>query len=709
MFRNASPLNDLPMPLPLSTTRRRVSPRTRASIRRASQQAGLAVCLFFPIVGCTSRGQPRQADPKADPASTDWTALSEDLAGFPAVIADPDGDATAPGRESAVPDAAGRPSGEPGSASSASGGTPPDPSDGDADPASGVRLAPEMRLASSAADTDPQTNPDRTSAGFLSASWQAPRTGPVSDEPLGGGDEARTADASAPAESDSDDENPAEQLPTGPATMELAPAGEIIAESPEGVLLRSVVESVHANFPLVEAVYLERDRTAGEQTAAWGAFDTRTMIESRNQPLGFYETYRQNGVVAQPLYGGGEVFGGYRIGRGQFEPWYLERQTNRGGEFRAGFMLPLARNRDIDARRAELWRATYDRQIAEPEIRRELIRFVLDASVLYWEWVAAGRQYRIGATALRLAEERNERLRDQVAVGEVDPPVLKDNERAIAEREAALFDRRRRFEQAAVKLSLFLRDEQTDPVIPTPDALPAFPAITPFDRSEFESFVETALSRRPELEAFTLKERQLRVDLAEAANDLLPNVDAGVVGSQDMGQPTSPKRDKSQFELEVGMFFELPVQRRKGFGKLRATRAKLAQLEANRRFTVNKIAAEVQAAVAAVDAAAQQYRQSEEAVALADELAEIERFNFSVGETDLLSVFLREQFAIEAADQLVVALFRYYVARAELMAAAGYLWPDEVEWRPLAENVPAPQPEEFMPPPEDGPPQPEEP
>ena len=530
-----------------------------------------------------------------------------------------------------------------------------------------------LRSAGPETDAPAQALPSGENSSAANAS------GDVADAENPPADDANRTDA-ADRTDDADRANDnGELLPPVRPSIELVGPEALTAAEPDGIPLRQVIESVHQNFPLVEAAYLERDRTSGEQLAARGAFDTKLNASTENQPLGFYETYRHQGGVKQPLYGGADVYGGYRAGRGVFEPWYQERQTNDGGEFSVGITVPLARNRAIDARRAELWRTTYDRQIAEPGIRRELITIVRDAAIAYWEWVAAGQQYQIGRSALELAEDRNDGLERQVEAGDIDPPVLKDNLRAIADRRSALLERRRRFEQAAVKLSLYLRGQDATPISPNPDDLPSFPEIPRLDRERLESFVETALLRRPELQTLDLTEQRLRVDLAEAANDLRPNIDAGVKGSQDLGAPTSPKRDKSEFELAMGVYLELPVQRRKGYGKLRATRAKLAQLDAKRRFTLDKIATEVQAAVAALDAAAGQVERTRESVSLAEELAEIERIKFSVGESDLLAVFLREQFAIEAADKLVVALLRYHAAQTDLLAAIGNLWVDETE------------------------------
>ena len=442
------------------------------------------------------------------------------------------------------------------------------------------------------------------------------------------------------------------------------------------ISLADVVASIHSTFPLLEAAYQQNQIAAGNQTAAWGAFDTKLKAASENGPLGFYETYRNSSGFSRPIYHGGEVFGGYRVGRGDFQPWYLERQTNDGGEFKAGISVPLLRNREIDARRAELWRATYDRQRAEPEIRAQLILFVRDGSIAYWTWIAAGRQYEVGKRALGLAEKRNAQLERKVDVGDIDPPVLQDNLRAIAKREAKLIDLRRKLQQAGVKLSLFLRTSDGVPLVPEESKIVDFPPPTEAVESQLETDVGIALGERPELAALDAFARRINVDLAEAHNDLLPTVDAQIFGSQDVGAPTSKKRDKSQFEFEAGIFVEFPVQRRKARGKSQAAHSKLVQLAAKRRFTEDKIRAEIQSAYAALSAAFERLAKARESKRLAEYMAGVERRKFDLGQSDLLSVVLREQYAIEAAESEVDALLEFFSAKADYDAAMARDWPE---------------------------------
>jgi outer membrane protein TolC len=412
-----------------------------------------------------------------------------------------------------------------------------------------------------------------------------------------------------------------------------------------------------------------RDIASADHLAAHGHFDLKVKGASENGPIGFYETYRQSLGLVQPLYSGCDIWGGYRIGRGEFQPWFRERNTNDGGEFKAGVSIPLLRNRWTDERRAALWRTSVGRRLAEYDIQAQVIGFVQEASYAYWDWVAAGQAYEVAERVLELADSRTDRIRRQVQTGFIDPPELTDNLRLVAERRAKRADARRKLAQKAAKLSLYLRDEQGDPLAPGADRLPTFPEPEPIDPNQFAEDVRAALDARPELQVFNNIRRQLEVDVAQARNELQPEVDAVVWGSQDVGAPTSSKRDKSPFELEAGLYVDAPVQRRKARGKVRAIEAKIRQLAAKQQWMENKIFVDVQTAYAGLIAAFEQIRETREAVRLAEELAQRERRNFEAGASDLLKVTLREQYAAEAAVKEIDALLMHHLAQADYYAA----------------------------------------
>lgn len=454
-----------------------------------------------------------------------------------------------------------------------------------------------------------------------------------------------------------DDENPElfspEEVDTGENLLEL----------------KEVIQSVYSTYPLVRSALFSRNIASGQNLSALGAFDLKIKAASENAPQGFYKTYRQSVGLIQPLYSGSEVWGGYRIGRGSFQPWYLERQTNDGGELKAGVTVPLLQNRDIDERRTELWKSRIEIQLAEYDIQAQVIASVQEASYAYWEWVSAGRNYLIAKEILELATSRTNRIERQVKAGLIDPPELTDNLRLVAERKAKLALSEQKLNQKAVKLSLYLRNPQGEPVIPSFAKALDFPEPYLVDQDKLNQDIQLALTQRPDLKVFNLLKQQFDIDLSQARNEMKPDVSAVVWGSQDMGEPTSSKRDKSQYEMEASLFLDVPFQRRKAQGKIRSIEGKIQQLLAKRELTENKIGVEVQSAYAGLIAAYEQVLRTREAVDLAEDLARRERKNFEEGASDLLKVTLREQYSVEASIKEVDALLIFYLAMADYEAA----------------------------------------
>lgn len=460
---------------------------------------------------------------------------------------------------------------------------------------------------------------------------------------------------------------------TQPAELPAIPVEEIPSPSPAAadITLLDVVNSVRLHFPLVQAAAAQRTIASGEVLAAAGAFDHKLKAESYNTPLGFYETHRHAAGLERTTYYGSQVFAGYRIGRGSFEPWYKERETNEGGEFKAGFMTPLLQNRWTDPNRAELWRAQLETQRVEPEIAAQIIMFVRDGSATYWEWVAAGENFRITDGLLELANKRTKFLESQVKEGEKPKIDLVDNRRLIVSREAKQIDARRKLDQTAVKLSLFLRDAIGVPVVPNIGAPPEFPAVDELAADAAERDILAAQVNRPELSELRLVRRQLDVALNQARNETWPELNAGLTGAQDVGEPASSLRDKSPFELETGLQFSVPLERRKAWGKIRQLQGKLAQLQAKTQFTSEKIGVEVAIARTALIAAAQRVKRTTESLELARRMQTAEGTVFEEGQSTLLNLNIREVQAADAATERIAAQFEYFLARADYLAALG--------------------------------------
>jgi outer membrane protein TolC len=223
-------------------------------------------------------------------------------------------------------------------------------------------------------------------------------------------------------------------------------------------------------------------------------------------------------------------------------------------------------------------------------------------------------------------------------------------------------------EQTAAKLSVYWRDELGHPIVATEDQLPGFPETEAIEE-DLAANIQQALQQRPELRMLDLLRQQVQVDYSEAVNQLQPEVNAVLWGSQDVGDPSSKKGDKSPFESEASVYLDVPIQRRKAHGKMTESQAKIAQLSAKRRITADKIGVDVQMAHAALRSAKEQVERTGEALGYAEDLAVRERQNQEAGTSDLLKVSLREQYAVESAEKHVDALKLYFESRADYRAA----------------------------------------
>lgn len=481
-------------------------------------------------------------------------------------------------------------------------------------------------------------------------------------------DAVRAADFSTPV----DKGPPSTPLILNPAEMAVDTNSEpeLLPAPARPVTLEEVIAAVYASYPSLDAAAREQQITAGKQLSASGEFDQMLFGDVMTEPLGYYENYRYKLGLKQYQWNGTQTFAEYRLGRGSFEPWYLERQTNAGGEFKAGVAIPFVRDRDIDKRRAAVFLAQLENATAEPIFQLQVVEAIRAASLTYWNWVAAGQRVRIANQNLELAVDRQSGIEQRVAKGEIPAIDIVDNERLIVSRRAKLIEAERKFEQATIKLSLYMRDPAGTPLLVPKDQTPeGFPETLPPDDISEEDQIASALGLRPELRLLNLEQEKQRVEVEQASNLTLPSLTGVFTASQDVGAPTSYKRDKSPAELEAGALLDVPLQRREALGKMQTARGKLAQIAAKRRLMEQTIVAEVQNYRTALTASFAAVQQALRGAKLAQEMAEAERKRLARGDSDILTVNLREIAAFDADLLAIDATMEYFYAKAQLDAA----------------------------------------
>lgn len=476
------------------------------------------------------------------------------------------------------------------------------------------------------------------------------------------------SDATAPAMLETVAYDEELQPPTEAAPMlQTVPLEEI---QPQPLSMLDVQRAVQASYPLLSSAYLSRDVAAGQNISAWGDFDLKLKGSTISRPEGFYQTYRQAVSMEQPLFSGGYLYGGYRLGDGNFPVWYGERKTNGGGEFAAGVGIPLLKDRAIDQRRAMLFKSQLEQQRVEPEIRAQLIEFSQIAAVYYWDWVAAGQAREAERGLLSLALERVQNIQKRIELGDLKSITRINNEQLIASRETKLIEAERKLQSAAIKLSLFFRDEAGEPLLPHDSLLPHdFPPQDLPSEEDLADATDAAIAASPLLADLQWQIRQLRIDLQQAENSVLPKLDAQLYASKDIGDPTSSTGDKTPFELEVGLFGEVPLQRRAAFGKITSTQAKLQQVSLKRQYTAEKTVAAVQDSISALLNSKERIKRAEQTVALADEAMKLARIQFNAGDIDLVELNIYEQATTNARLIEISAKADFFKAVADYRAA----------------------------------------
>ena len=438
--------------------------------------------------------------------------------------------------------------------------------------------------------------------------------------------------------------------------------------------IEEVLLAVEQHYPLLRAAEQERALAGGRLLTSLGAFDLNLTAGVDGQGT-TYDNIRSGFGVTQGLpVAGLSAFAGYRNGVGDFPTYNLGQKTADGGEFRAGFSVPLLRGREIDQVRATVRQSEIDVQIAEPVIERQRIDFQRAAGRTFWGWVGAGQRLKYAEQLVELAATRDEQLRVRVFIGFDANFQRIDNQQNIALRNGVLVKAQRDFQAATIDLSLFLRDAQGRPTLAGRDRLPKFPEVEPVDPAAFPSALALAFESRPEPRRLRLQLERAEVDLRLALNQTLPSVNAVVAASQDVGlgkSSLSGPNGLDRTNLSAGLAFALPVQRRAARGKAVQAQAKLTQLAAQLQQTEDKIRADVQDAFSALERAAEFYRQARQRVELAEIVAEGERENLLLGKSSVLTVTLREQAAFDAEVTAVSARQDYFRAMIDFRAALG--------------------------------------
>ena len=447
--------------------------------------------------------------------------------------------------------------------------------------------------------------------------------------------------------------------------------------------LAEVLENVDRSFPLLLAAQQKILQAEAKYQQTLGGIDTKLKGSIDWQPLGFFKNTVADLSLAQPtLYRGLEVFGGWSVGDGDFNPTFDgKRLTNENGEFRGGFTLPLLRNSAIDELRSRLATTSIDIDLAELEVKLSRLKYRWEAAAAYWTWASAVLRLQVVDDLLALARARTEQIEERIAAGELAPIERADNERVVREREALRVDAYRDLQRSEYLLSLYYRDASGKPLIPgearRPNAIPR-PVNSAIDNDS--KLLSEALARRPELLALRQRLEQEQVQRSFYENQTLPGLGLSVLASQDL-DGRRPSVTKGEFELVVGVALDFPIQNRKALGSVAETEARIEQIRRELSYLEERVEFEINDARAVLRAELERSQLLQQAAALSEQLAEAERLEFELGDSNVFLVNQREQKAAEQRAKAISALAKSWIAEAKFQLSRG-LSPSSIEIAP---------------------------
>lgn len=446
-------------------------------------------------------------------------------------------------------------------------------------------------------------------------------------------------------------------------------AGQAHATQPL-LTLEQLLQQVDANHPKLRGANAERRIADAKLLEKQGAFDPVIQVGSEylrfnsTTSRGRIGTARQTEASIEWLTRSGmKMFSGSRLNLGNVKSPLSS--TGDGGEYFSGVMLPLFRDRGINEKAAAESQAFLGLPLADAQFTSTRLDVMFDASLSYWDWVAAHGRLSVNRDLLELARARAGQVRDRVSGGDLPPIDATEAEQEVQRRRAGVVKAERDLQKASFKLSLYLWESDNRPaqILNTVQAPPNFRAPVPYTAEQVQDGTARALARRPELQAVTLERGVAEIDAQLARNARRPAVDLYLAPGRDTGFGSIGTT------MKMGVSVSLPVRRRQAEGQLAAAQLKMRKLDFDEQNERQRITAEVNDAASAINTTYERFLITQREVELARELERGERARFTLGDSTLFLVNQRERAAAEAEIKLIDLHAEYEQSVAAFRAA----------------------------------------
>jgi outer membrane protein TolC len=428
---------------------------------------------------------------------------------------------------------------------------------------------------------------------------------------------------------------------------------------------QEVVSSSLNHAPMVIEALQYTIEKENAVTESEGAFDAKIKSKMNLRTEGYYNGDLYKVAVEKPLpFANSKIYLGQRQSFSDFPLYEGKLETQSEGESFAGLSISLLRDFAIDINRYELRQSQQD--LLQAKIATEQTKIMVQTMALksYWTWVVKGNEYFVFKAILDLANSRAGQISKRIKAGDLARIYGTENDQYIKKWEAEVIRSRMEFQKAAFYLSLFYRDQNGAPKNPLEKSVPKL-VFSKLKRSpNINAIYEAAILRSPKLQILNSQKQQAVLDVAIGKNSILPKIDLSFEMSQDHGM--GDETTLGQYESRVKLNFEIPLQIRKGAGKMRAGKAKAAQIKTKQRWAQEKIQVETKSLSVKLNSYADLYQVTSEQVELSKKLASAERKKFFSGASDLILVNIRDENLAQAQIKNLSSRLKYHFVDADI-------------------------------------------
>lgn len=427
--------------------------------------------------------------------------------------------------------------------------------------------------------------------------------------------------------------------------------------------LNGFVQVIDANFPKLLSADAERRLVFAKVLEKAGAFDpllTHVSEYLRVQDI-FTPGAAKNAIHNESRIdlltrSGMRVFAGMRLNPNDTKTPFVP--TGNSGEYYGGVSVPLLRGRKVNEKTIAETQAKLSQPLAQQVYLAARMEVLLKAAGIYWEWVGAKAHLIVANNLLAIAEQRVSQIKERVQSGDAPTLEITEAEQEIERRKAGLVKAQRDLQRTSIHMSVYLwRQDLTPDAVPQVNAMPdLYPLPAKVSDESWIASRKLAVLQRPELKRIAAERKIAIAELQLAKNQLLPVMDAYALQGADTG------RNGIGPVVRAGVNLSVPLRQRTARGLIMAAETKLQKLNFDEVAERQRISAEVDDVVSAINTSFEKFIALDAEVGKAKAVESGEKLRFAAGDSTLFLVNQRERSTAEAQLRLIDAHVEYLQA-----------------------------------------------